>query len=137
LDCVGATPLIGTAYQQSPSAFRQSQLHGQIYIRDENMDDTIDDDSAGPSRECANQWSHLARLFQCSEFSEIFLNVKWSNNQQSPIREGQESGPTIKPETSGVSQLHQWRKPVTSVAEEILVELDIVMIHSQSRVGRG
>jgi len=73
LDWVGATPLIGTAYQQSPSAFHQSQLHGQIYIRDKNMVETMDEDAAGSSCECANPWSHLARLFQ---FSGIFLNVK-------------------------------------------------------------
>ena len=29
-DWIVQAPLIGTAYQQSPSAFRQSQLHGQI-----------------------------------------------------------------------------------------------------------
>jgi len=29
-DRIVHVPLIGTAYQQSPSAFRQSQLHGQI-----------------------------------------------------------------------------------------------------------
>jgi len=40
------------------------------------MDETMDGDAAGPSRECANPWPHLARLFQFSEFSEIFLNVK-------------------------------------------------------------
>jgi len=29
-DWIVQLPLIGTAYQQSPSAFRQSQLHGQM-----------------------------------------------------------------------------------------------------------
>ncbi|RXN21849.1 zinc finger BED domain-containing 1-like protein [Labeo rohita] len=31
------------------------------------MDETMDEDAAGPSRECANPWPHLARLFQFSE----------------------------------------------------------------------
>jgi len=35
----------------------------------ETMNETMDEDTAGPSLECAN---HLARLFQLSEFFEIF-----------------------------------------------------------------
>ncbi|RXN31333.1 transposase [Labeo rohita] len=31
------------------------------------MDERMDEDAAGPSRECANPWPHLARLFQFSE----------------------------------------------------------------------
>ncbi|KAL1264178.1 hypothetical protein QQF64_004533 [Cirrhinus molitorella] len=31
------------------------------------MDETMDEDAAGPSRECANLWPHLTRLFQFSE----------------------------------------------------------------------
>jgi len=40
------------------------------------MDETMDLDTAGPSWEYANLWSHLPRLFQLSEFSKNFLNVK-------------------------------------------------------------
>jgi len=49
LDCAGATDWDS-----------QSQIHGQIC----------------PSQECANPRPHIATLFQFSEFSEIFLNVK-------------------------------------------------------------
>jgi len=32
----------------------------------------MDEDAAGPSRECAKPWPHLTRF----QFSEIFLNIK-------------------------------------------------------------
>jgi len=55
---------------------KKSQKHSScccLLKRDETMDEK---EAAGPSRENANPWPHLARLFQFPEFSEIFNIVK-------------------------------------------------------------